>query len=544
MIVTPRTGKLALYGRKLEELGIPHQVTGGSALSQVSELALLRLVLNAVVHPDDPVALVAALRSELFGFSDLALFQFRRQRGIFSYFAEIPPDLDPEAADLFRDAFGRLRQYSFWLARMPILPAIEKMVADLGLAARAAAGPGGNVQAGSFAKALELLRSDQAGMWSPAQVVERLSELTDRVEDFDGMPCREDESTRVRVMNLHKVKGLEAPVVFLADPTGASKFPVDLHVDRSGDRVCGYMRIFGRAAGGTREGLLALPQQWDTFEQTEAKFRDAEKIRLMYVAATRAGKRLVITRREKGQHYNPWNFFDKKITDVPPIPDPGPQEPMFREEVEVIDEDVARVIADGPQQWAAALTPTYRTAAAKAIALATDGTLRTGGEHGTEWGTVIHTLLQTARIDPHADLLALAGDALLEQGLETALAEEAVNTVRSVMESALWKRASAASEFLVEVPFEILMPERESTDASPGLLVRGAIDLAFLEPEGWVIVDYKTDRRPAARVEELVEKYRPQVQMYARAWTAITGQAVHEAGLYFTHSRTYRKITW
>ncbi len=478
----------------------------------MSELALLRVCLNAVVHPDDPVALVAALRSELFGFSDLALFRFKRQGGVFSYFSDIPCDLDPETAALFRDAFGRLQQYSLWLARMPILPAMENIVADLGLAARAAASPGGNVQAGSLAKALELLRSEQASMWSPAQVVERLSELTDRVEDFDGMPCREDESTRVRVMNLHKVKGLEAPVVFLADPTGAGRFPVDLHVDRSGDRVCGYMRVIGRAAGRTREELLAIPQQWDTFEQTEARFRDAEKIRLMYVAATRAGKRLVVTRREKRQHLNPWNFFDKKITDVPPLPDPGPQEPMFREQVDITDDEVARVIADGQQRWSAALTPTYRTAAAKAVALSAEGTLRSGGEHGTEWGTVIHTLLQTAMVNHEADLLALAQDALVEQGLETALAEEAVNMVRSVMESAIWKRASAAEQVLVEVPFEILMPENESAEESPGLLVRGAIDLAFHEPEGWIIVDYKTDRRPADRVEELVEKYRAQVQ--------------------------------
>jgi ATP-dependent helicase/nuclease subunit A len=116
--------------------------------------------------------------------------------------------------------------------------------------------------------------------------------------------------------------------------------------------------------------------------------------------------------------------------------------------------------------------------------------------------------------------------------------------VRSVMGSAIWKRAAAAEQVLVEVPFEILMPEGESAEESPGLLVRGAVDLAFHEPEGWVIVDYKTDRRSADGVETLVEKYRAQVHMYARAWTAITGQTVHEAGLYFTHSRVYRKVPW
>ena len=543
MIVTPRTGNLALYGRKLEELGIPHQVTGGSALSQVGELTLLRVCLNAVVHPDDPVALVAALRSELFGISDADLFRFKREGGVFSYFAEIPPALEPETAALLSDAFERLRQYGSWIARMPIVPAVENMVSDLGLVVRAAACAGGNVQAGSLAKALELLRADEATMWSPAHAVDRLAELTDRVEDFDGMPCREDESTRVRVMNLHKVKGLEAPVVFLADPTGVSRHPVELHVDRSENRVRGYMSIT-RKVGARRQGhLLAIPVQWDGFENKETTFQEAEEIRLMYVAATRAGKRLVISQREKGQHFNPWKFFEKNTADAPPLPVPGSQDPMFREEVDITEDDVARVIAEGPQRWSVASMPTYRTAAAKAVALSTEKTtLRTGGEHGTEWGTVIHTLLETAMEHPDADLLPLAGDALTDQGLETDRAEEAVSTVRSVMESEIWQRATASEQVLAEVPFQIMMPDNESAQAAGDMLVRGAIDLAFREPEGWVIVDYKTDRAPAGRVDRLVAKYSPQVQMYRQAWTSITGQPVKEAGLYFTHSRVYLKV--
>ena len=181
-------------------------------------------------------------------------FRFKRQGGVFSYFSEIPGGLDAETAALFRDAFERLRQYSLWFARMPILPAVENVVADLGLLPRAAASVGGNVQAGSLAKALELVRADEAIMWSPMHALERLVELSNRTEGFDGMPCSEDESSRVRIMNVHKVKGLEAPVVFLADPTGFKHHAVDLHVDRSGDRVRGYMRIFGRVAGRTREG--------------------------------------------------------------------------------------------------------------------------------------------------------------------------------------------------------------------------------------------------------------------------------------------------
>jgi hypothetical protein len=78
------------------------------------------------------------------------------------------------------------------------------------------------------------------------------------------------------------------------------------------------------------------------------------------------------------------------------------------------------------------------------------------GEHGTEWGSAVHSILQAAMMNPTADLLGLAVSALAEQGLETALAQDAIDTVRSVMASEIWKRALAAKRKYVEVPFQRL----------------------------------------------------------------------------------------
>ena len=54
-------------------------------------------------------------------------------------------------------------------------------------------------------------------------------------------------------------------------------------------------------------------------------------------------------------------------------------------------------------------------------------------------------------------------------------------------------------------------------------LIFGIIDLVLCQPEGWQIIDYKTDRK---RVEELLAAYAPQLEEYARSWTAITGKTV------------------
>ena len=57
-----------------------------------------------------------------------------------------------------------------------------------------------------------------------------------------------------------------------------------------------------------------------------------------------------------------------------------------------------------------------------------------------------------------------------------------------------------------------------------------------------MIVDYKTDRVAKERMPELADLYRPQVIGYAEAWKQITGEAVSEVGLYFTHIQSYVKI--
>ena len=64
LIITRTTKQLHLYGRALEQYGIPHRVIGGKTLSNMRELDLLRTCMAAVTEPENPVALVAALRDE------------------------------------------------------------------------------------------------------------------------------------------------------------------------------------------------------------------------------------------------------------------------------------------------------------------------------------------------------------------------------------------------------------------------------------------------------------------------------------------------
>ncbi|MFH1924618.1 MAG: UvrD-helicase domain-containing protein [Planctomycetota bacterium] len=158
LIISTRKRHLSIYARKLTERGVPCEVTGGAVLNEVHELGLLSLCVGAVTQPDDPVALVAALRGELFGLSDEILYAFKRAGGRFSFHAPLPETLEPGVAQPLEESFSRLRRYDLWLKRLPPVSAIERIAADLGLSACAAVGPGGNVRAGSVARAVELIR--------------------------------------------------------------------------------------------------------------------------------------------------------------------------------------------------------------------------------------------------------------------------------------------------------------------------------------------------------------------------------------------------
>ena len=548
LIITRKKDRLSTYADALQRLGLPHEVTGGSSLNEVRELGLWHAALRAALEPDNPVAVVAALRSELFGFSDEELYAYRRAGGRFDWRTSPPCHSerseesqslgDPKTTEplrsaqgdntgsegKFAEAFAALRRYADWLGALPPVLAVERVAHDLGLLPVAASAPGGNVAAGSLGKALELLRAGQADWPTAAAMVEQLGRWATADEPHDGASATAPTSAVVRVMNLHKVKGLQAPVVFLADPSGTSEHEVELHVDRRGARVTGYLALYGQQIGHAPAPLLAHPLDWEKLAEREAQFRQAEENRLLYVAATRARDQLIVSVRDRYANLNPWRPLEPALQDAPALPDPGPQAAPVTEPVTLTSADVAAARAAIAGRWEKIKTPTCATRAAKPATAPVMA--RTDGD-GMRWGSVIHLLLQAAMREPTGDLQAVAVSALRESELDADLAESAVSVVRKVMKSALWQRAQAARQRLVEVPVVVALADG---------LVRGVIDLAFAEADGWVLVDYKTDRE---KPEDLLEKYGEQLETYRRCWQTATGQTVKELGLYAIPSEQY-----
>ncbi len=531
LIITRTKKRMSTYAGALQRLEIPNQVTGGTVLNEVDALEQLHMCLAAVVRPHNPVAVVGVLRSELFGVKDPELLAFKEAGGVFDYRQSVPTDLASQPRERVQKAFEMMRQYARWMALLPPVAAARRVANDLGLPALAGASEGGNVEAGSLQKAFELMRDAQVDQWTAVDMVDYLGELTESEEQHDGLPALTMEQRPVRVMNLHKAKGLQAPIVFLADPSGQYQGDPALHIDRRGDATRGYMAL-QKQVNPYQRATIATPPNWEEVQEEERQFVNAEEARLRYVAATRAGLRLVISQREKPSDRNPWK----------------PLAPYLEGEVEieVEDCDYAAEVTDTispeqhqaalgeiDQQWETVSQPTYDVVGAKERAV-TGGEHFAGTRHGEQWGTVIHTLLERRMADPEEDIEALAYSAVRGEDLPDARAQEALTVVENVVDSEIWKRGHAAERCIPEAPFRRLIEDGERP-----VISRGVIDLAFKEDGAWVIVDYKTDNTEENEVGELVEHYKPQLDAYAAAWEECTGDRVKEAGLYFTRGARY-----
>jgi ATP-dependent helicase/nuclease subunit A len=400
------------------------------------------------------------------------------------------------------------------------------------------------------------------------------------------MSLRPGRRNAVRLMNLHKAKGLEAPVVWLANPAGPGLFEPDRHVRRTGGTPLGSFR-FTRAFGRAKK-TVSQPVGWDESAAEECRYDEAEERRLMYVASTRARDLLVVSGYAGDlKDKKAWGLLDAGLAGVEELPEcpavaaPGsPCVPPPRKKRAVVKpEEAAKGREAIRRRMAAASRATTLHETVTSLARKS-GQAPEWAKGGLGlWGSEVHVMLKgLAAAWPAAGaparsawpaeekLVRMARDVLTAAGRNPAAAEALAGHVGAIVRSSFWARAMRSARRLYEVPFAVHVgpgdPDHAALRAGVGpvpaaggrpvaaaedapVLLAGAVDLVFREEGGWVVADYKTDRLPAAldgasaadrdrALAALVDHYRPQVALYARFWARLAGEAVKEAGLYFT----------
>ncbi len=474
---------------------------------------------DALLLPEDDLTLAAVLKSPLFGLNEEELFELAHGRGEATLFQRLTEMRDAKAA--FAEAHERFRAL---LAEVDLLPPFEfyaRLLGDdlgkkrfLARLGQAAVEP---IEA-FLAQALAYEQGHPPSLQGFLHWLR--ADSTELVRDPDRP---KDE---VRVLTVHGAKGLEAPIVFLADTTTIPQFQDKLLWRRSDGLP------LWRGASNGRDPV------------TEMAYRDArqrqlqEQRRLLYVAMTRARDRLIVTGWHKQGGETTWyDLIGRGMGRLPEVAtEAGSRRfstsPTLQQELPldqpstppVQEEQPSPVWLDRPPPAASApmsaLRPSHDEPAAASPSAAADAARY-------QRGRLIHSLLQSLPDTPLEDrdramvrYLARSSFALSDEQ-QAEIAAEA-------------RRVLSTSEF-AEVFGPGSRAEVPLVGTIAGQVAAGQVDRLAVSAQEVLVVDYKTEREPPASTADVPPVYWRQMAVYRALLQQIYPGRTVRCALLWTH---------
>lgn len=586
-----RAGALA---EELSRMGIPAESAGTGSLLDTPEVMTTLSLLRVIDNPLREVELAAVLLSPLYGFSadDVARLRLAAEGqplyvAVERYAAggELPP-LRQRCGRLYTQ-LTRLRTLA---VSLPTDRLLERMDRELGISAVFSARPNGRrrvlnlQQLDGLARGFE--QDGYRGLSAFVRYIDRLQEQGQSPEASGAF-----RSDRVSIMTVHRSKGLEYPVVFLA---GLSAWFSD---NDARERLLLHTKV-GIGLRLREEGEKRKTLSYQGVRLARRMDERAEELRVWYVAMTRAREKLYLVladrdlkktaarmeaqlpperalfadtllsanspaewllaaalrhpsfaglRRDPADTHSLAAYTDFRVTPmdvaaevaaetVPPAPAVAADEALTRQLV-------ARIAYRYPYATLAAV-PAKLAASALSheamrrthIATARPAFLQAEGLTPAQKGTALHTFMQFAEYSLAAADPAQEAERLTAAGFLTLRQQQALrlDKLGAFFAGDLYARMAVSPDCRREFHFTVEVPAGQVLSGAdmPGemVVVQGIADCVFREGDGLVLVDYKTDR--VQNGEELAERYRSQLQFYKQALEPIFGLPVKEALLY------------
>ncbi|MGH9048541.1 MAG: UvrD-helicase domain-containing protein [Acidimicrobiia bacterium] len=538
-LLLPTRTALSDLEHALEQADVPLRIESQSLVYATAEVRDLLAILAALDDPTDEIALVAALRTPAFGCSDAELVEYRDAGGRWDYRAAAGVDLP--ATHRVVDGVTALRalhEARWWQS---VSETVETVVRERGLLELAVAHRRPRDHWRRIRFLLDQARAyDERGGIGLRGFVEWARQQADERARAVEVVVPEPDDDAVRVLTVHGAKGLEFPVVILAGlkvaPPGRN--PAVLWTAGGGFEV---------GVGTKSRGTWVETPGYDRQKRLDTALDDDERLRLLYVATTRARDHLLVSLHHKESDRRChaarlWAHLDgAPATRIDPAPELVPAAVSRRTASPAdgggspdagIAARVAWLAGRAAVLERAARPPTVAATALAAVA-AGDAEPDLGlrkeadadderpswrrGRGGTAVGRAVHGTLQSIDL--------ATGDGLEATALAQARAEdipgherEVRELVRSVLDAPVVHAAVAGGRFWREVPVGAPVD---------GVTVEGFVDLLVDTPAGLVVVDYKTDRaHDDAELDALMVKYRVQGAAYALALERALGTPV------------------
>ncbi len=573
-----------IYRRALLEAGVPVNAQQGGDFFAQSEIRFALSMLAVLDNPRQDVPLIAALRGAPFDFQPDELAAIRAAANGDFWTALCARAEEDERCARFVALVGELRQQA---RELPTDALLRRMYERTGLMAVCCAMPDGQRHCANLMSLYEYARQfESEGFRGLFRFVSWLRGLSERGEE----PPSPAVAGAVQILSIHKSKGLEFPVVFLADNSRRWN-----RGDSEGV-LCHETLGLGMRRTDLDRGVSWPTLSWRAIAAARRREELSEQMRVLYVAMTRARERLIMTCVRKNAQELLDSLrglsapFDPRQMAAAPdaaywllhaAAADGGQHIALRivspQSTEVQTEAAAPAVPEADPALTAALEQrlAWRYPYEAAVSLPSKLTateakrLETAqadpeaeslapahhsfrkpdfgrDDHplsGTERGIAAHLVMQHIDLaqTESRDQIAAQIERLRFGGFLTEKQAEAVKPedILAFFRSELGRRVKAADRLWREFRFSLLCPATQWFDGAPEgeeILLQGVIDLCIEEQGALTVIDFKTD------AEVNPELYAGQLRAYALAMQRITGKPVRAAELWYLRKKVRKSL--
>lgn len=578
-------GRIDVYTKVFSEFGIPVLAGNRTNLFENNEVAVLISLLRTIDNPTQDIPLLATLMSVFYGYSadDIANARIEKKRGNL-YSAICAREAD------FSAFLGDLEKYREYASSMSVENSIRRVLSETSYLSVISAMGNYEQRRLNVMKLISLAKSFDTGEYVGLTAFIRfIDSIIENNITYESADLNSFDDNSVKIMSVHKSKGLEFPVCILAGSSHKYNFE-DLR------SLILLNNTYGIGLKVTNEeGLYRYNSlQYTLIKNANAYASMSENLRVLYVAITRAkdqfiafasyknacskinsiSKKLIGGKippyavkkaqsdaeilimcsllhpdgkllREQCENTIQFDLNEKSRLSVSVISDDVKPDAVITEQaspdpetVEKIRErlsfvyDKSELSAFSAKRNASSLDEkeqSFRFFAAKQPSFISDNTLT-----GAEKGTAMHTFMQycdynNAVIDLNKEIERLKSEGFISEIQAESLNREKLN---AFFGNEIAIRIMKADVVYREMKLASFVPvsEVENTALDDEILVQGVADLVFEEKGKLVLVDYKTDY--VSNEDELLKLYKKQLGFYKYAAERTLNKPVKEAMLY------------
>lgn len=590
---------VALYEDALREQGIEYYLVGSRAFYAQQEVYDLVNLCRYLIDSDDEVSLVGILRSPFFSLSDDTLFALTNQWGTLGdAFRCLPADsvpqyLSEEQARQARYAAEVLAELRSQKDRVSLAQLLNRAIERTGYDASLLCEFMGRRKVANLRKLIDKARQfDRSGMFTLTDFVDRLQQSIQEESDEELAATQSEVGDVVRLMTVHQSKGLEFPVVIVAD--------MDWTKRGGGPGPHFHPELGPLLPLPTRHGEKPQNLGQIMHRHSEAAEEEEETVRLFYVAATRAADYLILSAGMNAERKprSPWlkmlsERFDldsglpardpylgrlslgeispEHIPDIlvhrepPNLPASASRKTktellplsQFRETVTEADAAPMPELLRPIEQTTNAVRQ-FSVSAIETIDSVLHGTPTISAEDAPKeiaalgeispadsvnLGNLVHDVLERMDYQQPQSLDALLDVCLagIQSDAVESIRETASQRLHTFVESPVFEELQSAKQQFCEIDFLLRWPVESGQDDT--VTITGQIDcLIQTAGDQWKIFDYKTGRVSKQDLSHTHDKYELQLYLYAMACQEFLGRLPESVELILLQSEAVYRV--